>query len=290
MFPAPTKVSEIPSAAGLSALGAKYALAIIEKVKIYLPSILAKSSKLSTRQQNSIRLKARIAARIESMTKADSDIEGSASPASPVSENLAGLISMFDAPRPAPTAARFLPATPIKTCPALYEFVFRIGAGLDPSEREQLWPFVSRLSGSKASPEVELARVFRFADWAVRKISWIPLSKIGLNAEAKRLRDHEPIVDRVSAERAYSIASGIYNDDTLIGVSASTGFAASAAHYAATIHTSPMYVSASAGSAARCAEIVASAAADRENILQLQIALLDELCPTSSPQISISAR
>lgn len=97
-------------------------------------------------------------------------------------------------------------------CPVLAAFGRSWNDSLDDEARNRiLKPFLPRLVGTRSTPEVQDARAFMAADWAVRTFTPAWLRKAGLDADAQALeqlpelsstelcRAAMPIIDRARA-------------------------------------------------------------------------------------------
>jgi len=151
----------------------------------------------------------------------------------------------------------------------LYAFFSYAARNLDKNDK-RLWPFVNRLLGSSANSCVESTRIFRLTDWAVREVSPLALEANGLLTEAASLRQLAPVNDESSADAA-RIAS-----DSIASSWAGTRsvFAASWAAKSANNNSWTAGIYAEIAS-----ERAIEAGADREILLNMQVVLLDELCP-----------
>jgi hypothetical protein len=97
------------------------------------------------------------------------------------------------------TAGEAWTDNPACACPVLTRYCQAINDRMDDEFRQRLLPYVPRLIGTRSTPEVELRRAFRAADWAVRRFAVSALLSAGLEAEAKTLQELSPIVDERSA-------------------------------------------------------------------------------------------
>jgi hypothetical protein len=104
------------------------------------------------------------------------------------------------------TAGEAWTAYPACACPVLTRYCQVINDRMDDEFRQQLLTYVPRLIGTRSTPEVELRRAFRAADWAVRRFAVSALLSAGLEAEAKTLGELSPIVDERSAGAAARVA------------------------------------------------------------------------------------
>ena len=77
---------------------------------------------------------------------------------------------------------------PSCVCPVLAAFGRSWNDSLNEADRNRiLKPFVARLVGTRSTPEVQDARAFMAADWAVRTFTVAWLRKAGLDADADAL-------------------------------------------------------------------------------------------------------
>ncbi len=77
---------------------------------------------------------------------------------------------------------------PACVCPVLAAFGRSWNDSLNETDRNRiLKPFVARLVGTRSTPEVQDARAFMAADWAVRTFTVAWLRKAGLDADADAL-------------------------------------------------------------------------------------------------------
>lgn len=79
----------------------------------------------------------------------------------------------------------------------------------------QLKPLLSRIIGTRSTPDVEIRRGFIAADFAVRVFAPSALESIGWSAMAKTLRDLPPIVDRETAVVGHNAAAAASYDAPL---------------------------------------------------------------------------
>lgn len=103
----------------------------------------------------------------------------------------------------------------MNTCPTLTTFASLVQEFRDPSLVDMLAPITQKLEGTLATPEVEQARAFFFADRAVRYFAPMVLDSTESRdpgfffrpkQEAGRLRDLPEIVDEKTAQEAYRAA------------------------------------------------------------------------------------
>jgi hypothetical protein len=142
-------------------------------------------------------------------------------------------------------------------CPALTAFCRVLNDWLRDDERHVLWPFTLRM-GETAGDGRLLERGFRFADLAVRELAPVALDAAGRSDDAERLRVLPVVVDPESASAA------------AVAAAASAAAASAAAAHA---------VAASAAAALAVAVAYDAAHADRQRVIDLCLAVLDELCP-----------
>jgi hypothetical protein len=157
--------------------------------------------------------------------------------------------------------------SPECACPVLSEFARQTNDWMKDDERHLLWPFTTRLAGSKADRETEQKRTYRMADWACREVTPLALEAASKDEAARSLRELAPVTDRESAAAAHAYAA----------------HAAYAAHGAYAARTAAAHAAYAARTAAAHAAYAAHAAAAdyayRPTILQMRLDLLDELCP-----------
>ena len=130
-------------------------------------------------------------------------------------------------------------------CPIIRRFIIKTNDAMPSGLLSELYgPLVWEILGTRSqNPEVNQARAFLFADWAVRSISPIRLAAIGKKVEAEQLKAL-PKIDSVETAR-YAAHAAAYAADA----------AADAAHAAAY---------AAAYAAADAAAYAAEAAADAD--------------------------
>jgi hypothetical protein len=90
--------------------------------------------------------------------------------------------------------------------PVIAAFVRRWNDDLDDAGRQKLKPYLARLIGTKASPEVEDARAWLAADWMVRHHTPAWLDLAGCGDQAKALRDLPKITEVTCKAAAQAIA------------------------------------------------------------------------------------
>jgi hypothetical protein len=190
-------------------------------------------------------------------------------------------------------------------CPALTAFCRVLNDWLRDDERHVLWPFTLRM-GETAGDGRLLERGFRFADLAVRELAPVALDAAGRSDDAERLRVLPVVVDPESASAAAvaaaaSAAAASAAAAHAVAASAAAALAvavAAAARAAAHAHAAAAIVAAydaaraaahAAASVAAAHAVAASAAAgavaydaahaDRQRVIDLCLAVLDELCP-----------
>jgi len=162
---------------------------------------------------------------------------------------------------------------PISVSPILYRFTFGL-EHLSAEELEQLWPFALRLAGSVATFETERRRAHLLADWALREVLPAALEANGATNAAENLRNFEPINNAANAVLAELEARSIGKINN-----GSVGSAAFAAANSAYFCSSPLGFEKAGISAAHVAADAIRAGAKREAILQMQLAVLDRVCP-----------
>lgn len=163
--------------------------------------------------------------------------------------------------------------TPDCACPVLTSFAIATNDWMDDDERQLLWPFTTRLVGSRGGPTTTRDRALRMADWACREIVPLAMEAEGHKAEADKARSLNPIVGMESALMA---RDALQSYATHAATNAAT-YAAYAANYATdAAHAAH---AANAAHAATAANAAARYPADRSTLIQMRISLLDELCP-----------
>jgi hypothetical protein len=174
-------------------------------------------------------------------------------------------------------------------CSALAAFGRCVNDWLRDDERHVLWPYTLRMGGTNDGRSVE--RAFRFVDWAVREVTPVALEARGLVDAARLLRQATPVVDETTARDAAAAAAAA--NAAAYAATAATAAAATAtdAAYAA---TAAAYAAANAAAngahrhllrrlraaaAAANAAVAAAANAARPLVIDMCLAILDELCP-----------
>lgn len=86
------------------------------------------------------------------------------------------------------------------TCPALASYCRTLNDHIRADQRHRLIKYIPHLVGTAGDEAATQARLFLFADRAVRAIAPMALEAIGLEGDADSLRDLEPIVDAATAK------------------------------------------------------------------------------------------
>jgi hypothetical protein len=172
-------------------------------------------------------------------------------------------------------------------CSALAAFGRCVNDWLRDDERHVLWPYTLRMGGTNDGRSVE--RAFRFVDWAVREVTPVALEARGLVDAARLLRQATPVVDETTARDAAAAAAAAN----------AAAYAATAATYAAATATDAAYAATDAAYAAANAAAngvatatsyaaygaaavggnAAVAVGARLLVIDMCLAILDELCP-----------
>jgi hypothetical protein len=121
----------------------------------------------------------------------------------------------------------------------------------DQLRNELLLDLPWRIVGTKSTPEIEQQRAFMAADWTVRFVCPTLLRRAGLTAEAEKLEQQPPIINKEAAARAAEAAGAAAEGAKAAGAAAGAARAAEAAARAS---------GAAAWAAARAAEAAARAA------------------------------
>jgi hypothetical protein len=160
-------------------------------------------------------------------------------------------------------------------CPALTLFGRVFNDCLRDDERHVLWPFTLRMGGTADDGRLQ-ERGFRFADLAVREMAPLTLEANGGAEDAARLRALAPVIDRESARYA---AAAVADAASAAAAWVAAGAAAGAAAAAVADAASAAAAWVAAGAAARTVALNVANAADRQQIINLGLKALDELCP-----------
>ena len=91
-------------------------------------------------------------------------------------------------------------------CPAIASFLRGFNDRLTDEERHVVWPYTTRVIGTANDGKTE-ERMFRFADWAVRKMAPTGLRARGFDEAAAKLEELSPVVDKASAKNAADAAA-----------------------------------------------------------------------------------
>lgn len=94
---------------------------------------------------------------------------------------------------------------PISVSPVLRVFITHLGAGLDPSLRQQLKPLAARLVGTAGDAARDQQRALRLTDWLVRGHAPPWLRRAGLTESADRLDSLASITDNTDLVRAVDL-------------------------------------------------------------------------------------
>jgi hypothetical protein len=135
---------------------------------------------------------------------------------------------------------------PACACPVITAFAMVINDRLGDDFRQRLLPYVPRLVNTRSTPEIELRRAYRVADWAVRRFAVEALLSasramlaIGLQEHADKLQGHAttlqelaPIVDEGTAAGAAGAARAAARAAGATGAAGAAGAARAAARAA----------------------------------------------------------
>jgi hypothetical protein len=153
---------------------------------------------------------------------------------------------------------------PEGVCPVLHRLVIGFN---DKSEvwRKALVAWLPKLTGSEGNAATRHARAFKAADWAVRVFAPIALDAGGRKADAEKLRNLAPIVDKETAETARAAAEAACAADAADAADAYAADAADAAAayaaYAAAAYAAAAYAADAAAADAYAAYAAAAYAA-----------------------------
>jgi hypothetical protein len=122
-------------------------------------------------------------------------------------------------------------------CPVLGAYGRQLNDRMPHEQRQRLAVFVPRLVGSRSTKAVELERMYRLADAAVRVFAPVALDARGEHDWARRLRDLDPIVDKPTAltAKAAAYAAAAAADADADAAAAAAAAAADAADAAAPV-------------------------------------------------------
>jgi len=159
----------------------------------------------------------------------------------------------------------------------LSRFLHVINDRCTDEQREELKQFVL-LDLSKKSDELEVKRIYRCADWAVREVAVRRFKRIGREDLAEKFAAFDPITDKVSAQKARADADAAAA--AYAAADADAAAAADAAAYAAADAdaAAAAYAAAAADAAAAAYAAAAAAAyADAAAAWQATLAFVHEL-------------
>jgi len=188
---------------------------------------------------------------------------------------------------------------PPSVCPALFQLLFSIRAGTELSDRNNLWQFANRLIDSRADQGRMRERVYRIIDWTVREALPAIIEAEGFHGNARYLRQIGSISDPATLAAAGDDLNVI--DPALLpgtqkiaidkasNVVRCTGYiikgsAGFDSRFAATFPSNMENVCAYAIEMIELAQTnfrseTKGSAELREELAQMQLDLLDELCP-----------
>jgi len=222
------------------------------------------------------------------------EAEYSSAPVARASDaDLSEIVSLLINSRPGPQ--------PASVSPLLYLFLDKLRSGMNAEESRVLWPFAARLVDSGLEPGAETLRLVRLTDWTIREVLSLALESSGLVFQARAVRKCEPIETQADCRQAEQVARAAYFAAGAAADAATPGsveaLSARAARAAAESATgAAVFAQAdrprdkpiprsmlSAQCAIDCVESAASAGAERKVLIEMQVAILDQLCPASDP-------
>ena len=84
-------------------------------------------------------------------------------------------------------------------CPVVTRYAMALNDRMPDDQRQRLLPYIVRIAGSKATPEVERLRAYKAATYAVKVFAPLVLDARGFTDHAATLRAVPDITDRASA-------------------------------------------------------------------------------------------
>ncbi|HTJ77668.1 MAG TPA: hypothetical protein VL357_01610 [Rariglobus sp.] len=90
--------------------------------------------------------------------------------------------------------------SPKCACPVIRRFVIKCNDSWNQENRQKLVALIPQIVGSKSTPQVERARAYHFADFAIRIVLPALLKKLGHAAEGEKLLALAKITDKATAE------------------------------------------------------------------------------------------
>lgn len=177
---------------------------------------------------------------------------------------------------------------PSLVSPTIYKFVVYLSETMSSEERQRIWALAEPLINSGRREELEEARAYRLADWAIREV--LPLaieSSRQHGQDSACLRGLSPIRDKDTAQLAIVAGTASQSQASKAGVQALADCAFAAVRSAFMVIRCPE-------SPSRCATIVSdsataavSAGVDKKVLVEMKLLLIDELCsPRLEPQIN----
>lgn len=98
---------------------------------------------------------------------------------------------------------------PACACPVIARYAMNLNDRMPEDQRQRLLPYIVRIAGSRATPEIEQQRAYKAATWACKVFAPLALDARGLGEYAATLRALPDITDGETAlgAKAASAAS-----------------------------------------------------------------------------------
>jgi len=205
-------------------------------------------------------------------------------------ESLATLTSILNGAEPELIA-------PEEVCTVLYSFLLHIRKRLDSTEQQHLWPFANRLIQSDTGQAESIERTCRIADWAIREVAPRALQETGYSAEATELFELEAFADLRTARLVCGAievvggsiqarAPGTAAATKTVNAARETARCASYICFRKPRETAsdferlfPHWAAGVCYAALNTVRRAESAGVSRHSLLEMQLSLLDQLCP-----------
>lgn len=178
---------------------------------------------------------------------------------------------------------------PACACPVITTFAIATNDWMTNEERQSLWPYTTRIAGSKDTLETGEQRLYHIADWACRTVAPAILESEGYEDLARKVRNLNPVSSPETAVVACKFLLGISHikTDFSRSIDAAAVCTSYTAQTIATQYNSEELKDSTMSLAVSYANETSAYVTrnfSREKLLDLRLELLDELCPkTPSP-------
>lgn len=172
-------------------------------------------------------------------------------------------------------------------CPILTSLAIRTNDWMDDKERQMLWPYTTRLAGSRADVQTEKERLCAITDWACKEVAPAILEKQGFQTLAEQIKNLKQISDKetaILASKFLETVSERLMTEKLRFDRRAIKSASAAATYTASALREPyamrdVEISNSSRAIGRSMETTSYYNLSREELVDMRLEILDKVCP-----------